>query len=135
MGNGFEKCAKSLLFMFGSVLTALVLAGCAGATSSAPTTIPSETPIPSPVPTNTPAVVFANPLVTAPYLEFGSWSPDSQWIAYWVSSQEDMEQGANFMPGGTLNFKNVTTGDTCAVSQFVTADNRSANVYWSDDME
>ena len=75
------------------------------------------------------------PLVTAPYIEFGSWSPDAQWIAYWISSQEDVEQPTNFMPGGTLNFRNVTTAETCAVPQFVRPDNRSAEVYWSDEME
>jgi hypothetical protein len=109
--------------------------------TSIPTAVPSQTSMPSPVPTktlqltSTPESVSATPLVTAPYLEFGSWSPDSQWIAYWVSSQEEAEQPTNFMPGGTLHFRNVRTGETCAVSQFVRPDNRSALVYWSDEIE
>lgn len=75
------------------------------------------------------------PRVTAPYIEFGAWSPDSQWIAYWISSQEDVEKSTNFMPGGTLNFMNVTSGEICAVSQFVTPDNRTAEVIWSEESQ
>ena len=39
------------------------------------------------------------------------------------------------MPGGTLNFMNVTTGEICAVSQFVTPDNRTAEVIWSEESQ
>src|SRR5688572_6693001 len=137
------KRTKSLLFVICSVLTTLLLVECApsGTPTSMPTIMPSQTSIPSPVPTNTvqtsatPNVVSVAPLVTAPYIEFASWSPDSQWIAYWESSQEDVERPTNGMPGGTLNFINVTTGEGCAVSQFVTAGSGTAKVYWSNEME
>src|SRR5688572_26804615 len=143
------KRGKRLLFILGCVLITLLLVGCGGTLNatptSIPTAIPSQTSTPSPVPTKTPEstltpdtlseYVSVTPLVTAPYIEFGGWSPDSQWIAYWVSSQEDVEQPSNYMPGGTLNFMNVTTGETCAVSQFVTPDNRTAEVSWSEEIE
>jgi hypothetical protein len=134
---------KTLLYIIGSVLSSLLLVECEPGSRavSNPTIVPSLTARPSPVPTNplkgtaSAEVISSTPLVTGPYLEFGSWSPDSQWIAYWVSSQEDLEQSTNFMPGGTLNFRNVTSGETCSVSQFTTPDNRNAKIYWSDEME
>ncbi|HJR82152.1 MAG TPA: hypothetical protein VJ821_18915 [Anaerolineales bacterium] len=139
------KRAKPLLFIPCSLLTILLLGGCGGASvdllTSIPTVVPSQISIPSPVPTGTseptatPAYVSIAPLVTAPYIEFGSWSPDSQWIAYWVSSQENLETPTNSMPGGTLNFMNAATGETCAITQFLTLNNPSAKVYWSDDLE
>ena len=132
-----------LILIMGLVLVFLLLVECApnNAAILKPTHPPSQTSPPSLVPTNTleltstADVISITPLVTAPYLEFGSWSPDSQWIAYWFSSQQDVQQATNFMPGGTLNFRNVTSGETCAVSQLVTPDNQSAKIYWSDEVE
>src|SRR5687767_4489759 len=103
------KRVNLILFM-GLMLVSLLLVECAtnNAAILKPTHLPSQTSHPSLVPTNTleltstANVISITPLVTAPYLEFGSWSPDSQWIAYWVSSQEDVQQATNFMPGGTL---------------------------------
>jgi hypothetical protein len=136
------KRVKLILFT-SSALVSLLLVECTinNSAISKPTIPPSQTSHHSAVPTNTleptatAEVISIRPLVTAPYLEFGSWSPDSQWIAYWVSSEEDVAQSTNFMPGGTLNFRNVISGETCAVSQFVTPDNQSATIYWSDAME
>lgn len=137
------KYPNSLLFYFGSALVFVLLIGCT----------PSNTPLPKPTlvrsPTSTPTLVSTNlpgitttsegisvaPLITAPYIDFGSWSPDGQWLAYWVSSQEDLERSSNFMPGGTLNFRSVISGETCAVSEFATPDNQSAKIYWSESME
>jgi hypothetical protein len=131
-----------LILFFSSVLVSLLIACTPNNTTIAePTIRPSQTLPPSAGPTNTLELtatadtISITPLVTAPYLEFGSWSPDSQWIAYWVSSEADVAQSTNFMPGGTLNFMNVATGEMCAVSQFVTPDNQSAQIYWSERME
>jgi hypothetical protein len=137
--DGKMKRVKSFLSL---ALTSLLLVACLqnNEPTSNPTPSLSKTSILSPVPTNTlemtatPAVLSITPLVTAPYIEFGSWSPDSQWIAYWVSSQEDMEQPTNFMPGGTLNFRNVASGETCSVSQLARPDSQAANVYWSEGL-
>jgi hypothetical protein len=45
--------------------------------------------------------------VTAKNLRFDSWSPDSQWFAYW-QSEEDFESSA------TLMIANLLTGEKCA---------------------
>ncbi|MEW6286215.1 MAG: hypothetical protein AB1509_08300 [Chloroflexota bacterium] len=138
------KYRKIFPSIFIPLLTILLVLGCEETTSRTPdgtsTIISSPTPLSQPFPnkisTPTPTVLTSiTPVVTAPYIEFGSWSPDSQWIAYWVSSQEDVEKSSNAMPGGTLNFMNVKTGDVCAVPQFVTPDNQSAKIFWSDEIE
>lgn len=140
------KGQTRLVFLFNLTLVALLLAGCGAASIGIPTSIPtalhSQSSTPSPVPTKTPDVtvtssdfVSVKPLVTALFIQFASWSPDSQWMAYWVSSQDDVEQPTNAMPGGTLNFMNLITGESCAVSQFRTPDNQAAEVYWSEEIE
>ena len=104
--------------------------------------LPLQSPTPSFVPTITPDLattppdsISVTPLVTAPFIQFASWSPDNQWVAYWISSQEDVEQPRNAMPDGTLNFMNVLIGESCAVSQFVTPNNQASEIYWSDDID
>jgi hypothetical protein len=140
------KGKTPLIVSFDLTLIALLLAGCGGALIGTPTSLPtalhSQSPVPSSVPTKLPDVTVSSsdfvpvkPLVTAPYIQFASWSPDSQWFAYWISSQDDVEQPTKAMPGGTLSFLNVITGESCAVSQFITPDNQAAQVVWSDQTE
>ncbi len=71
---------------------------------------------------------------SAAYIRFESWSPEGGWMAYWLSSPEDVaEQVPATMPGGTLHFANPGTGQTCAVPQFHTQTDRSAWVDWAKD--
>ena len=80
------------------------------------------------------AGALVKPLVTAPYVRFDNWSPDSRWLAYWLSSQADVDSQFPYaMPGGTLHFANVQTGETCAAPQFHPATDRQALVEWSED--
>lgn len=97
------------------------------------TAIPSV--LPSPPSTSEPTAVVPDstdvtPVTTAPYIHFASWSPDSHWIAYWLSSQEDVDNQIPYtMPGGTLHLLNVETDQSCIVPQFVTPDDSVAEVY------
>ncbi|MCI0399039.1 MAG: hypothetical protein L0332_18820 [Chloroflexi bacterium] len=76
----------------------------------------------------------AEPFATAPFITFGSWSPDGAWLAYWASSEEDMaNQEPAASPGGTLYFANVADGESCAVPQFTTRTAFSSTVSWIDD--
>lgn len=80
--------------------------------------------------------VPATPLATAPFVSFASWSPEGRWIAYWISSQEDLDNQEPYtMPGGTLHFANVATGESCAVPQIVRPTNRTGEVRWSAEVE
>jgi Tol biopolymer transport system component len=90
------------------------------ATNTLVTGIPTSTPVP---------LQFADPLVTAPDSEFGlgfdSWSPDSQWIAYWVG------ETAEGSPAH-LTFVNVRTGSKCQHPE-VSAQYGSGWVAWQED--
>jgi Tol biopolymer transport system component len=74
------------------------------------------------------------PFTTAAYIHFEDWSPDSRWLAYWLSSQEDLDnQLPGAMPGGTLHFADVATGETCAAPQFHSETDQAAFVDWVED--
>ncbi len=86
-------------------------------------------------PTLPPAVpLAATPLATAPAIRFAGWSPDSRWVAYWMSLQEDVDNylssGVSGFPAGTLHFTDVDTGESCAAPASVTRDPES-RVQWS----
>jgi hypothetical protein len=94
-------------------------------------TSPSETI----TPTLSPVVPLrATPLARAPAIHFAGWSPDSRWVAYWVSLQEDVDDylshGAPGFPAGTLHFTDVDTIVSCAAPASVTRDPGST-VQWS----
>src|SRR4030042_1910023 len=62
------------------------------------TVIPQSSPT-SPAPTSTivsPNIIRLVPIVAAASIWFDSWSPDSQWIAYWVSSTEDVQNPISY---------------------------------------
>ncbi len=74
------------------------------------------------------------PFAIAPYIRFESWSPDGQWMAYWSSSQQDVDNQVPYtMPGGTLHLANPESGQVCAVAQFHTETDGSASVQWGED--
>jgi hypothetical protein len=74
------------------------------------------------------------PFAAAAYIRFEGWSPDSRWLAYWLSSQEDVDhQLPGAMPGGTLHFADVATGQTCAAPQFHSETDQAACVDWVVD--
>ena len=91
----------------------------------APTTVPSATPVTGvtlaptnpPAPTPTPTLAPLDPLVTAPFLYFAGWSPDSRVLAYWTYSQEEVNslppESATGYPPGVLHFYDTASGATC----------------------
>ena len=99
----------------------------------------AETPIPrseTPQPTNNPAptqvpIATITPLVT--YLSvngspfFDSWSPDSQWIAFWL-----VEYGGDELPG-SLAFVRVASGDVCLHPNIITEGVGTGQVQWQND--
>jgi hypothetical protein len=73
------------------------------------------TTIPTPVPT---AIAMAVPratldsVITAARILPHSWSPDSETLAYWTFTEEEVALDFT-LPPGTLHFYNVTTGESC----------------------
>jgi len=94
--------------------------------TAADTAAPTGT-LASPTATSTPVgAAVVKPLAVAPAklgLGFDSWSPDGQWIAYWVG---DVERPAH------LTFVNVQTGRTCQHDE-VSAQDWSRRVIWRGD--
>ena len=66
------------------------------------------------------------PFVTANSLRFDSWSPDSQWIAYW-RSERDGESPAS------LVFANVLTGEICKHEEVPTENIGYGYLLWQED--
>jgi hypothetical protein len=74
----------------------------------------------------------ASPIATASVIRFAGWSPDSRWVAYWVSSQEDVDNSPPYsFPAGALHLANVEADESCAVPEFMSQD--GATIHWSDD--
>lgn len=86
------------------------------------TTIASETPEKTQVP-----VAEATPLIAPEGLQihFGSWSPDSQWFAYWLA--EDQESPAS------LFFANAISGETCQAENVQAPSLGSDLLLWRED--
>ncbi len=100
-----------------------------------PTAAPAATRTPEPgTPTETPIPLYnIEPLVTAapfPPLTFGlrfdSWSPDSQWIAYWVGERAEGHPAQ-------LAFANVLSGQACQHAEVSAQDLDSGSVLWQAD--
>lgn len=80
--------------------------------------------------------VTVEPLTKAAYFTVAGWSADSRWLAYWASSQADVDEWQPYtMPGGTLHFADTTTGEICAADTVHTATDREAIVYWLPENE
>ncbi len=95
--------------------------------SPAPSLIPTFTlePTFTPKPTQIPLIPL-EPFVTAPVLRLNSWSPDSQWLAYW-QSEEDFEISA------TLTFANILTGEICEHAEVPGKIANSGYLRWQED--
>lgn len=74
------------------------------------------------------------PLAKAGYFTVAGWSADSRWLAYWASTQADVDMQQPYaMPGGMLHFADTTTGEICAVDTLHTETDQEAAVYWQPD--
>jgi hypothetical protein len=80
------------------------------------------------------AAAPVEPLITAAYVHFDSWSADGRWLAAWLSSQEDLDAWLPYtMPGGVLHFVEVATGEMCPAPQFHRESSLSGGVQWPGD--
>jgi hypothetical protein len=141
---------------FGILLLCSALTACGArtapipASATPPTEIPVETPalvIPSlaptgaptsPPPTETPTIeptaIPLEPLATAPAVRFDGWSPDGDWLAYWISTDEDVSGNFYPFPPGRLNLHNVRTGQECLYDELL-ASQEGDRVIWQPDGE
>lgn len=144
---------KRGFIQFGIYLTlTLALVACLSPASS-PGAIPSESPPPEteilmesatpsetlpPPPTTTQTPVTETPTITPiplteikpligpeELMRFDSWAPDSLWIAYWLS--EDDEHPAS------LVFENVVSGETCQPEEVQAQSLGSGLLLWQED--
>jgi len=53
------------------------------------------------------------PVVTAPFLRLGGWSSDGAWLAYWLSSPEDVTSQIEPWPPASLAFYNPLAVQDC----------------------
>jgi hypothetical protein len=111
-------------------------------TAVPPTIAPTDTPTPLPTATSPPP---ATPTATATpdlpelqatgsYILVDGWSPDSQWLAYWRSSREDVNNIQPYTsPGGTLFLLNGLTGQICDMPHFHTTAAGTITLSWEVD--
>jgi LysM repeat protein len=99
------------------------------------------------VATRTPTVAqhcqAVTPLVTARSIDTLAQSPRGQWIAYWVSSQEDFDRMQGWRPPARYQFTNLQTGQSCLRPELTRLDEyppeegiappRYSPVEWSED--
>lgn len=98
-----------------------------------PTTIPA-TSTPHPTLTATPTPDIPHLYVTGAHISTAGWSPDSQWLAYWLSTEEDMRGlDGHTAPGGTLHLLNSSSGQSCALPQFHTTAGNQMSLSWETD--
>lgn len=75
----------------------------------------------------------AQPVAAAVYVSVAGWSPDSQWLAYWLTTDpEAPAQALGGMPGGVLHFTNIVTGALCPTT-LTTQQDGEGSVVWSPD--
>lgn len=100
--------------------------------SPAPTaTTKPPTPQPTSVETVIPGVTL-EPVATAARIFPLSWSPDSEMLAYWTFTDEEVALDFT-LPPGTLNFFNISTGESCQSSIDIGYGYLSSTLAWLPD--
>ncbi|MCI0555122.1 MAG: hypothetical protein L0287_29595 [Anaerolineae bacterium] len=117
--------SKSPLRIILAVLFVVILLtqACLARDSSRATALPTITNTFNPEKTQTTDVIEL--LITTPRLRFDSWSPDSQWIAYWFSDSDDAPVN--------LAFADVSSGEICQHNEISADDIESGNVRWLEN--
>jgi hypothetical protein len=82
------------------------------------------------MPTVASAVVRIEPVALAPAIRVDSWSPDGNWLAYWLSVE--LPQSFYPFPPGKLHFLNIRTGLACSHSEYV-ARSHGDRLVWPSD--
>jgi hypothetical protein len=99
------------------------------------TPLPTATNTPLPTPTITPTPTpIPNLYVSGAHIIVGDWSPDSQWLAYWLSTEADLAGLEPYAwPGGMLHLLDSRSGESCPLPQFHTATWGQMSVTWESD--
>jgi hypothetical protein len=86
--------------------------------TSTPTITPPELKIGASPDTSHLVSKAISPAVVASRIFIGSWSPDSQWLAYWTFTEGEVEVDYTY-PAGSLYFVHAKTGEICEAIQSV----------------
>lgn len=95
----------------------------AASTATEPVTLTTTNTV-QPTDTQVP-IQIVEPFVASSRLRFDSWSPDSQWIAYWFSDSDDAPVN--------LAFADVSSGKICQHNEISVDDIESGNVRWLEN--
>jgi hypothetical protein len=99
-----------------------------------PTPLPTATGTPLPSPTATATPVIPHLYVRGAHISVGDWSPDSQWLPYWLSTDDDLaDLDAYPTPGGTLHLLHSGSKESCALPQFQRAPGGQMSLAWDED--
>jgi len=99
-----------------------------------PTPQPTATTTPAATATPTPTPTIPNVYARGAHIIAADWSPDSQWLAYWLSDQADMEGLEPYhWPGGRLYLLNSSSGQSCELPHFRTTAWGQKSVVWEAD--
>jgi hypothetical protein len=97
-----------------------------------PTPQPTATTTPPATATPTPTPTIPNVYARGSHIITADWSPGSQWLAYWLSTEEDMvDLEPNTAPGGRLYLLNSSSGQSCELPQFRTTAWDQMSVAWA----
>jgi len=107
-------------FFFTLLVVFIMNQGCSGTASPTPPATNSRQAIQTQQPLN-----LIEPLVASPRLRFDSWSPDSQWFAYWFADGEDLP--------ARLAFVDVQSHKICQHEEISVAGIENGGVKWADD--
>jgi hypothetical protein len=101
----------------------------------AATPLPTATNTPSPTPTIIPTPTpIPNLYASGANIGLGGWSPDSQWLAYWLSTEADLLGLEPYAwPGGTLHLLDSRSGESCPLPQFHIATWGQMSVTWESN--
>ncbi len=107
------------------------------ATSQPPATTPTAAPTKAPTATATvvPETAVSHLIAQAEHISVAGWSPDSEWLAYWLSTAADVDalDDPYAAPGGTLHLLNSNSGESCALPQFHTTSGEEVTLIWPAD--
>jgi hypothetical protein len=95
---------------------------------------PMATPTPAATPTPTPTATIPHVYARGAHIIPAGWSPGSQWLVYWLSTEEDMvDLEPNTAPGGRLYLLDSSSGQSCEIPQFRTTAWGQKSLAWEFD--
>ena len=96
-----------------------------------PTPTPEDTPAP-PTATHQPPAAQIEPVARGADIRIDSWSQDGAWLAYWLSTEEDLKESSWPAPPGKLHFVSPQTGQNCEHPELVSSE-YGQQIIWQPD--